>query len=166
MSDTNSDSYETDNIMIVGVSTCVTHVAIVLFYFWLVDMSSSHHPFRAFSNFDLVIASLWSLGACTFVSIAAALLRRLVPYFPPAWLAVPVGSIFLFIFSMALFGYWNSVSTYSPDNPFRSQPPPLDSVLTSAFWIAAPLSGLTTGVAFAAYVWWFGREKETELHLN
>lgn len=162
----NSNSYAPDNIIVVGASSCLSHILIVTFYFWLIlDVSGHHYSSGVAQNSDLLVTSIWSLMATTLVSTLAFLLKRFIRYIPPSWLAIPLGSTFLFIFSVAIYVYWVSVTSYSAETPFRTQPPPFGAVVMSAFGTSLVVSVLTTAIAFASYAYWVTRDNGTDLDI-
>ena len=159
-------SFAQDNVIVVGASTCLSHVLIILLYFWFaLNTSGQHHSWAVFQNSDMVMASLWSLAVTTIVSFLSFTASRFIRQVAPSWLAISIGSTFLFIFSVYLFGYWVEVTTYNADDPFSRKPPLFESVVASAFCISVFVSAVSVAIVFGSYASWLRRNKGTEIHI-
>ena len=118
----------------------------------------------ATNSYTATVAT-WCILSILIVVSVAYLLKKILPWFPPSWIAVPFAGTFLFVFSAAFYLQWLAVSNYSPADPFSSKPPAFESVFYSALIISVLLSFLSIGTAFVAYASWLTREKGTTIKI-
>jgi hypothetical protein len=151
-------------LLIYGTAAASLSTCFIIFVYFVLITGNYHGPDP--SNSDFVVATLWCTASYTLAGLATTIVPGRLRGYLPSWLVVGVAGSALFVYSISLITYFNEISTYRPDNPFRRPPPELREVILSALLLTLLLSFFAILSAAASFALKQSSDREPEFHID